>query len=110
MLNTVFWCQILYQMWYIKYDIKWGGKMKSSTYASIITIVFLKHKNHVSKSIESVIRTTDMYCKKLNLDNDLSQMTKYRITNELLKSNILSKVGTSKNVKLSLSSNIKGIF
>lgn len=37
-------------------------------------------------------------------------MTKYRITNELLKSNILSKVETSKNVKLSLSSDIKGLF
>ena len=84
--------------------------MKSSTYASIVTIVFLKHKDHVSKSIESVIRTTDMYCKKLNIDNDLSHMTKYRIANELLRSNILNKTETSKNIKLSLSNDIKEMF
>ena len=84
--------------------------MKSSTYASVVTMVFLKHKNHVSKSIESVIRTTDMYCKKLDLDNNLSHMTKYRITSDLLKSNILNKRGTSKNVKLSLSESVKDII
>lgn len=84
--------------------------MKSSTYASIVTIVFLKHRNHMSKSIKGVIRTADAYCKKLNLENDLSNMTKYRITNELLSSDILSKVETPKNVKLSLSDNIKRIL
>ena len=85
-------------------------KTKSSTYASMVTIVFLKHKNHVSKSIESVIRTTDLYCEKLGIDNDLSHMTKYRIANDLIKSNILAKVETQKNIKLSLSNNIKDIF
>ncbi len=64
----------------------------------------------MSKSIKSVIRTADMYCKKLDLENDLSNMTKYRVTNELLKSNIISKVETSKNVKLSLSESIKDII
>ena len=85
-------------------------KTKSSAYASILTIVFLKHKNHISKSIESVIRTTDLYCEKLGMDNDLSHMTKYRIANDLLKSNILTKVETPKNVKLGLSHNIKDML
>ena len=52
--------------------------MKSSTYSSLVTIVFLQHKNDISKSIESVIRTTDHLCKKLNFRNDLSHMTKYK--------------------------------
>ena len=84
--------------------------MKSSTYASVVTMVFLKHKDHVSKSIESVIRTTDLYCKRLKLNNDLSHMTKYRITNDLLNSNILKKVETTKNIKLCLSDDIKKMF
>jgi len=84
--------------------------MKSSTYASLVTVVFLKYKNQTSKSIENVIKTTDDLCNQLGLDNDLSRMTKYRITNELLKSNILSKKGTSKNIKLSLSESIKDII
>ena len=84
--------------------------MKSSTYSSIVTIIFLKHKKQISKSIASVIRSTDLLCTKLGLENDLSHMTKYRITNELLKSNILSKKGTSKNIKLSLSESIKDII
>jgi hypothetical protein len=72
--------------------------------------VFLKHKDKLSKSIQSVIRTADVYCKKLNLDNNLSHMTKYRIVNDLLKSNILSKIETSKNIKLSLSEKVKKVM
>lgn len=48
--------------------------MKSSTYSSLVTIIFLKHKKQISKSIESVIRTTDKLCEKLELNNDLNHM------------------------------------
>ena len=80
--------------------------MKPSTYASLVTIVFLTHRNAISKSIESVIRSTDQLCKKLGYANDISHMTKYRIISELLQSNILIARKTKKNIKLTLSAKI----
>ena len=80
--------------------------MKSSTYASIVTIIFLKHKNQISKSIDSAIRTTDKLCKDLKLKNDLSHMTKYRIISDLLQSGILTTRKTKRNKKLRLSKKI----
>ena len=80
--------------------------MKSSTYASLVTIVFLTHRNAVSKSIESVIRSTDQLCTKLGYKNDVSHMTKYRIISDLLESNILMARKTKKNIKLGLSAKI----
>jgi hypothetical protein len=53
--------------------------MKSSTYGSLVTIVFLTHKDAMSKSIKSAIRVTDALCKQLGIINNLSHMTKYRI-------------------------------
>lgn len=53
--------------------------MKSLTYASLVTIVFINYKNKVSKSIESVMRTTDKLAKDVGLKNDLLHMAKYRI-------------------------------
>jgi hypothetical protein len=80
--------------------------VKSSTYASLVTIVFINHKDKVSKSIESVIRTTDRLAKEIGLKNDLSHMTKYRIISQLINSNILENSKTKKNIKLSLSKRI----
>ena len=80
--------------------------MKSSTYASLVTVVFINHKNKVSKSIESVIRTTDKLAKQIGLDNELSHMTKYRIISQLINSKILEKSKTKKNIKLRLSKKI----
>jgi len=84
--------------------------MKSSTYASIVTIVFLLHKDKVSKSIQSVIRTADALCKELKLHNNLSHMTKYRIISDLLQSKILTSYKTSKTKKLRLSQYISDLF
>ena len=84
--------------------------MKSSTYSSLVTIVFLKHKKQVSKSIESVIRATDKLCTKLGLANDLSHMTKYRVISDLLQSNILAHLRTNKNKKLRLSKKVINFF
>jgi len=55
--------------------------VKSSTYASLVTIVFINinHRNKVSKSVESVIRTTNKLAKGIGLKNDLLHMAKYRI-------------------------------
>ena len=80
--------------------------LKSSTYASIATIIFLKYRNKMSKSIESVIRTTDKLCKDLKLTNDLSHMTKYRVISYLIEAGIISTVKTKKNKKLHLSEKI----
>ena len=80
--------------------------MKSSTYASLATIVFLKHKDKISRSIESVIRTTDKLCDQLGFQNDLSHMTKYRIITDLLQSNILASRETGKNKELRLTKEI----
>ena len=84
--------------------------MKSSTYASVTTIVFLQHKNDISKSIESVIRTTDQLCDQFDLSNDLSHMTKYRIISDLLQSSILASQKTNKTKKLRLSQKIVNLY
>ncbi len=80
--------------------------MKSATYASMVTILFVKHSENVSRSIESVIRMTDQLCKKMGLNNKLSHMTKYRIVSELIASQILSVRRTKKNTKVLLSKKI----
>jgi len=53
--------------------------VKYSTFASLVTTVFINHRNKASKSIESVIRTTDKLAKDVGLKNDLLHMAKYRI-------------------------------
>jgi len=77
--------------------------MKPSAYASMVTIVFLLHKHARSKSIASVIRSTDQLCGLLGFDATVSRMTKYRIVAELLHQNILCATSTAKNKKISLS-------
>jgi len=84
--------------------------LKSSTYTSLVTIIFLKHKSKMSNSIESAIRTTDKLCYDLKLKNDLSHMTKYRIIVDLLQSGILTTRKTRKNKKLRLSKKIIDFF
>jgi hypothetical protein len=84
--------------------------MKSSTYASLVTIVFLTHRDSVSKSIESAIRTTDKLCGQLKLSNDLSHMTKYRIISDLIQSKILVTIQTKKQKKLRLAQRISELF
>jgi len=84
--------------------------MKSSTYASLVTMVFLQHKNDISKSIESVIRSADLLGKQLELHNDLSHMTKYRVVSDLLQSFILTAQKTNKNKKLRLSQKIIHLY
>ena len=84
--------------------------IKSPTYASIATIVFIKHKNQISKSIESAIRATDNLCKQFGLANNLSHMTKYRIISELLQSNIFTAHKTKKDIKLGLSKKINNLL
>ena len=84
--------------------------MKSSTYGSIATIAFVKNKDKVCKSVEGAIKVTDKYCEKLNLENNLSHMTKYRIIDDLIKSNIFSEKKEAKERKLKLSSKISDII
>ena len=84
--------------------------MKSSTYASLVTVIFLKYKNQTSRSTENVIKTTDDLCNQLGLDNDLSRMTKYRIISDLAKSTIVMKNQTKKNKHLRISTKIADLF
>jgi hypothetical protein len=84
--------------------------MKSSTYASIATIVFVTHPNAISKSIESVIRSTDGLCADLGISNTLSHMTKYRIIADLLHERILVAQKTKKNIKLRFSKKISDLL
>ena len=91
--------------------MKTGGVLiKSSTYAGLVTIVFLQHRAQISKSIESVIRTTDAFAIRLGIENNLSHMTKYRIIRELLESRILVTRKTNKNRKLKLAQPISDLF
>ena len=84
--------------------------MKSSTYASLVTIVFLTHRNAVSKSIESALRATDKLCEQLTLPNTLSHMTKYRIISNLIQSKILVTIQTKKQKKLRLAQKISELL
>jgi hypothetical protein len=84
--------------------------MKSSTYASLVTIVFLTHRNAMSKSIESAIRVTDKLCNQLELPNNLSHMTKYRIISYLIQSKILVAIQTKKQKKLRLAQKITALI
>jgi hypothetical protein len=84
--------------------------MKSSTYGSVVTIVFLTHKDAMTKSIESAIRATDALCKQLGITNNLSHMTKYRIISDLIQSRILVSISTSKKKKVRLSGKISSLF
>ncbi len=77
--------------------------MKSSTYASLVSIVFIKHKNEISTSIDGAIRSIDALCKNLEMECDLSHMTKFRIISDLLESKILVSRKTKKNKKLRIS-------
>jgi len=86
------------------------GITESSTYASLVTIVFLKHKNQTSRSIENVIKTTDNLCSQLGLNNDLSRMTKYRIISDLTESTIVMSNKTKKNKRLRISTEITDLF
>ena len=86
------------------------SEMKPSTYASLVIIVFLTHRNAISKSIEAVIRSTDQLCDKLGYNNNISHMTKYRIISDLLDSHILIARKTKKNIKLTLSAKINKLL
>ena len=84
--------------------------MRSATYSSLVTLVFLKNRDKISRSIESAIRSTDKLCEDLRLENDLSHMTKYRIISELLQSKILVEKKTNKNRKVRFSKKISNIL
>jgi len=83
--------------------------MKPSTYASLVTLVFLTHQNEMCKSIESAIRSTDSLCKQFGLKNELSHMTKYRVIADLLDSKVLVSINTAKRKKLRLAKRITDI-
>jgi len=87
-----------------------GENTKSSTYASIATITFIKNKDKISKNIKSLIKATDKLCTNLKLDNNLSQMTKYRIIQDLIKSEILESKRINKDKKLKLSKKVLNIL
>jgi len=83
--------------------------MKTSTYASLVTLVFLSHPDELCKSIESAIRVTDALCKEFGLTNDLSHMTKYRVIADLIDSKILVSITTAKRKKLRLAKKISDL-
>ena len=80
--------------------------MKSYTYASLVSLVFLKHKTSISRSIESVIRSTDDLAERLGHHPTLSHMTKYRIITDLIATNILTQHNTTGRKRLRLSDEI----
>ena len=84
--------------------------MKSTTYASLVTIVFTIHKDQIATSIDGALREVDALCKDLGLKCDLSHMTKYRIVSDMLENNILITRKTKKNKKLRLSKQIRTIL
>ena len=90
--------------------IYWGDIMKSTTYASLATIVFAIHKDHIATSIDGALREVDALCEKLGLTCDLSHMTKYRIISDMLKHHILITRKTKKNKKLRLAKPLRELL
>jgi len=84
--------------------------MKSTTYASLVTIVFVIHKDHIATSIDGALREVDTLCDELGLDCDLSHMTKYRIISDLLHHKLLVTRKSKKNKKLRLSKQIRDMI
>jgi len=84
--------------------------MKSTTYSSLVTIVFVIHKNHIATSIDGALREVDSLCKDLGLKCDLSHMTKYRIISDMLEHGVLTTRKGKKNKKLRLSKPIRDIL
>jgi enamine deaminase RidA (YjgF/YER057c/UK114 family) len=84
--------------------------MKSTTYASLVTIVFVIHRNHIATSIDGALREVDNLCEELGLDCDLSHMTKYRIVSDMLKHKVLVTRKTKKNKKLRLSKQLRDML
>jgi hypothetical protein len=84
--------------------------MKSTTYASLATIVFVIHKNHIATSIDGALREVDALSEKLGLQSDLSHMTKYRIIADMLENNVLITRKSKKNKKLRLSKKIRDLI
>jgi CTP-dependent riboflavin kinase len=72
----------------------------------LVSIVFIINKDKISKSIDGAIRAVDKLCNELNIECDLSHMTKYRVISNLLKNKILVSRKTKKNKKVKLSKKI----
>ena len=81
--------------------------MKSTTYASLVTIVFVIHKDQIATSIDGALREVDNLADELGLQCNLSHMTKYRIISDMLQNNILVTRKSNKNKKLLLSKKVK---
>lgn len=84
--------------------------MKSTTYASLVTIVFVIYRKHIATSIDGALREVDALCDELGLDCDLSHMTKYRIISDMLKHKVLVTRKTKKNKKLRLSKQLRDMI
>lgn len=84
--------------------------MKSTTYASLVTIVFAIHRNHIATSIDGALREVDALCNELGLTCDLSHMTKYRIISDMLKHKLLITRKTKRNKKLRLSKQLRDLL
>ena len=84
--------------------------MKSTTYASLVTIIFVIHKDHIATSIDGALREVDALADTLGLHCDLSHMTKYRIISDMLENNLLITRKSKKNKKLRLSKKVRDII
>jgi len=92
------------------HNIMGNVTMKSTTYASLVTIVFVVHKDHIATSIDGALREVDTLCDELGLDCDLSHMTKYRIISDMLQHKVLVTRKSKKNKKLRLSKQIRDML
>ena len=81
--------------------------MKSTTYASLVTIIFIIHKDQIATSIDGALREVDKLADDFGLECNLSHMTKYRIISDMLQNNILVTRKSNKNKKLLLSKKVK---
>ena len=84
--------------------------MKSTTYASLATIIFIIHKDHIATSIDGALREVDNLASNLGLHCELSHMTKYRIISDMLENNLLITRKSKKNKKLRLSKKIRDLI
>jgi len=83
-----------------------------SAYCSSILIIFLRNMGKSCNSITQVMKLADVQMKKLGIENNLSESTKYTTVKEMIESGILisrtRKKG--KNLTVSLSKKIQSYF
>jgi len=75
---------------------------EKAAYSSAVLLIFLRNLGKNLESINQVIKFTDKQMEALNIENNLSESTKYTIVKELIASGILYTTTRKEGKKLTV--------